>query len=157
MSRFQSMSQERLEDLQLGAYSVFGQLLLKEALQRLCRLEGTAAIEKFESTMIDRIDTMQSDVADLELKKELAIEQLIRLTKDVRDCPDTKQDCEDVSLRRHPDRSETSGTLEEQLQAGLEDTFPASDPPAVVSTSTAGGSPLVGTEEVLKQRKDQAA
>lgn len=156
MSRFQSMSQERLEDLQLGAYSVFGPLLLKEALQRLCRLEGTGAVEKFERSMIDRIDTMQAEVADLELKKELAIEQLTRLARDVRDCPNTKQDCEDVTARRNPDRSETSGTLEEQLQAGLEDTFPASDPPAVVSTSISGGAgALVGTEEVLRQRKEE--
>lgn len=41
--------------------------------------------------------------------------------------------------RRTPGRSEDPAILEEQLSEGLEDTFPASDPPAVVSTAIAGG------------------
>ena len=36
--------------------------------------------------------------------------------------------------RRTPGRSEDPAVLEEQLQEGLEDTFPASDPVSVTST-----------------------
>lgn len=36
--------------------------------------------------------------------------------------------------RRTPGRSEDPSVLEEQLQEGLEDTFPASDPVAVTTT-----------------------
>ncbi|MFI0843765.1 hypothetical protein [Mesorhizobium sp. IMUNJ 23232] len=65
-------------------------------------------------------------------------------------------DREDVSKRRTLGRSEYSETLEEQLQEGLEDTFPASDPPSVVSTTIAGRAKKhVGTDEVLAQRKRQ--
>ena len=63
-------------------------------------------------------------------------------------------DKEDVLARRTPGRSEEPGTLEEQLQTGLEDTFPASDPVSVVSTVIPGGKPLVGVEEVLRQRRE---
>jgi hypothetical protein len=45
---------------------------------------------------------------------------------------------EDISARRTQGRSDVPETLEEQLQQGLEDTFPASDPRAVVSTAIAG-------------------
>jgi len=44
--------------------------------------------------------------------------------------------------RRTPGRSDDPATLEEQLAEGLEDTFPASDPPTVVSTAIAGGCKL---------------
>jgi hypothetical protein len=47
---------------------------------------------------------------------------------------------EDMSERRTPGRSEDPETLEEQLQEALEDTFPASDPPAVTSTVIPGRS-----------------
>lgn len=40
--------------------------------------------------------------------------------------------------RRTPGRSEDPSVLEEQLQEGLEDTFPASDPVAVTSTLISG-------------------
>lgn len=57
--------------------------------------------------------------------------------------------------RRTPGRAEDCETLEEQLCAGLEDTFPASDPVSVVSTLIAGRcKKLVGTEEVLRQMRD---
>ncbi|MBS3647529.1 hypothetical protein KEU06_02670 [Pseudaminobacter sp. 19-2017] len=42
--------------------------------------------------------------------------------------------------RRTPGRAEDPETLEEQLVEGLEDTFPASDPVSVTST-TVPGSP----------------
>lgn len=51
-------------------------------------------------------------------------------------------------------RSERPEILEEQLQESIEDTFPASDPPAVVSTAIAAEqrrSP--GTDEVPASRR----
>lgn len=64
----------------------------------------------------------------------------------------------DKRTRRTEGRAEDKGTLEEQLQEGLEDTFPASDPVSVTSTAIAGrAKKLVGTDEVLRQRRQQAA
>jgi hypothetical protein len=40
--------------------------------------------------------------------------------------------------RRTPGRSEDPAVLEEQLQEGLEDSFPASDPVSVTSTLISG-------------------
>lgn len=40
--------------------------------------------------------------------------------------------------RRTPGRSEEPTVLEEQVQEGLEDTFPASDPVSVTSTLISG-------------------
>lgn len=46
--------------------------------------------------------------------------------------------------------------LEEQLESGLEDSFPASDPPAVVSsTISGGGKKLVGVEEHLRRKREE--
>jgi hypothetical protein len=57
--------------------------------------------------------------------------------------------------RRTEGRAEDYSTLEEQLEEGLEDTFPASDPVSVVSTTIAGRTKkLVGTDEVLRRVKD---
>jgi hypothetical protein len=62
---------------------------------------------------------------------------------------------EDIMTRRTPGRSEEPETLEQQLEEGLEDSFPASDPPAVVSTTIAGRcKPVKGTDEVLRERKN---
>ena len=44
-----------------------------------------------------------------------------------------------MARRRTPGRSEDNTELEEQLTEGLEESFPASDPPAVVSTAIPGG------------------
>lgn len=61
---------------------------------------------------------------------------------------------EDLTIRRSMDRSEDPATLEEQLGTGLVDTFPASDPVAVVSPTISGQAPkLVGTDEILAQRR----
>jgi hypothetical protein len=58
--------------------------------------------------------------------------------------------------RRTEGRAEDKPTLEEQLQEGLEDTFPASDPVSVVSTTIAGNSKkITGTDEVLRRRAEQ--
>lgn len=60
--------------------------------------------------------------------------------------------------RRTEGRAEDKHTLEEQLQEGLEDTFPASDPVSVVSTAIPGCTKkLTGTDEVLKRRAKRAA
>ena len=42
---------------------------------------------------------------------------------------------------------------EEQLEEGLEDSFPASDPASATQPSKPG-KPLVGTEEVLRRQRD---
>ncbi|MBE7184288.1 MAG: hypothetical protein INR68_07770 [Methylobacterium mesophilicum] len=61
---------------------------------------------------------------------------------------------EDVTLRRAEDRSENPFTLDEQLEAGLEDTFPASDPVSVVSPTISGqAKKLEGTDEVLARQR----
>lgn len=67
--------------------------------------------------------------------------------------PRPSWDREDMAARRTQGRSELPETLEEQLQEGLEDSFPASDPPSVLSTTVAGGTKLTGTDEILAQRK----
>ena len=60
--------------------------------------------------------------------------------------------------RRTEGRAEDCSTLEEQLQEGLEDTFPASDPVSVVSTTIAGRTKkLVGTDEVLRRQAQERA
>lgn len=41
--------------------------------------------------------------------------------------------------RRTPGRAEDRPTLEEQLQEGLEDSFPGSDPVSVTSSLISGG------------------
>lgn len=65
---------------------------------------------------------------------------------------------ENLAIRRTAGRSEDPVTLEEQLDTGLEDTFPASDPVSVVSTTISGKTkPLVGTDEVLAQQRKARA
>jgi hypothetical protein len=60
--------------------------------------------------------------------------------------------------RRTAGRAEDRPTLEEQLQEGLEDTFPASDPVSVVSTTIASkATPLVGVEESLRATRENRA
>ncbi len=57
----------------------------------------------------------------------------------------------ETKKRRTEGRAEDRPTLEEQLQEGLEDSFPASDPVSVVSTTIASrAAPLVGTDQHLR-------
>ena len=49
--------------------------------------------------------------------------------------------------RRTPGRSEDPLVLEEQLQEGLEDSFPASDPVSVTSTLISGAAKRRRSEE----------
>lgn len=108
--------------------------------------------------MVDEIEAMHEERADFETMKEFAIEQLYACVREVRSSPGMKQPLEEAETRRTPGRSEEPKTLEDQLQAGLEDSFPASDPPAVVSTAISGGAKkLVGTDEVLKKQREEAA
>lgn len=153
-----SAEPQKLEQIKLASSAFFGPLLLREALRRLCHCQGLDAINRFEKAMADLIEGMDDERAEFEDMKELAIEQLYSVAKEIRSSPDAKQPCEDIRGRRTQGRSEEAQTLEEQLQSGLEDTFPASDPPAVVSTSISGGAkPLVGTDEVLRQKREAEA
>lgn len=150
-----STDPQKLEQIKLASSAFFGPLLLREALRRLCQSQGVDAIDRFEKSMADLIEETNDERAEFESMREFAIEQLYSVVKEVRSSPDTKQLCEDIKGRRTEGRSEEAQTLEEQLQSGLEDTFPASDPPAVVSTSIPGGAKhLVGTDEVLRQKRE---
>jgi hypothetical protein len=60
------------------------------------------------------------------------------------------------SRRRTPGRSEDPAVLEEQLQEGLEDSFPASDPVSVTSTLISGTGKHQQKEEQETQDKRTA-
>ena len=153
MSDLGKMQPEKLERLKLDACSTFGPLIVREALHRLAQTYGAECLDKFEKAMIDRIEAHQADIPNLDDVKEFAVEQLYAAIKDVREFPDNKQPLEQVSTRRTQGRSEQSETLEEQLQTGLEDTFPASDPPSVVSTTIFRGTPKPANENEHLRRK----
>ncbi|HEY4191219.1 MAG TPA: hypothetical protein VGM46_01110 [Mesorhizobium sp.] len=100
------------------------------------------------------IEKSSGDDADFEDMKEFATERLYECVREVKSSPDMTHPVESVQARRTHGRSEKPETLEDQLQKGLEDSFPASDPPAVVSTAIPGATKrLVGTDEVLRRRK----
>ncbi|HEV7253722.1 MAG TPA: hypothetical protein VGN97_11610 [Mesorhizobium sp.] len=61
---------------------------------------------------------------------------------------------EDLKNRRTAGRSENPDLLEEELQQGLEESFPASDPPAVTSNTIAGGSKIKGVDETLREQRE---
>lgn len=152
---FNSADPQKLEQVRLASSAFFGPVFLREALCRLCHIQGLEAIDRFEKAMVDLIERMDDDRAEFDAMKEFGIEQLFSILKEIRSSPDSKQPCEDIKSRRTQGRSEEARTLEEQLQSGLEDSFPASDPPAVVSTSIPGGGKhLVGTDEVLRQKRE---
>jgi hypothetical protein len=154
MSKLQYGSDDELETIRMKAVSHFAPIMLHEALLRLCRACGGESLDRFEKTMIEAIDNSSADDADFEDMKEFATEQLYACVREVKSSPDMTHPLEDVQSRRTHGRSEKPETLEDQLQQGLEDSFPASDPPAVVSTAIPGGAkPLLGTDEVLRQRK----
>ncbi|MBW8908952.1 MAG: hypothetical protein JF620_08010 [Mesorhizobium sp.] len=158
MSTFQAATPEQLQQLRLEAAARFAPMMLHEALLRLSYASGSDSLKGFEKAMVDRIEATDDDRGDFETIKEFAIEQLYALIREANDSPKKKQPLEKIETRRTPDRSEELQTLEDQLQAGLEDSFPASDPPAVVSTTISGGAKkLVGTDEVLKKQREQGA
>lgn len=156
MSKLQHGSSDELEIIRLKAVSHFAPIMLHEALLRLGRACGGESLDRFEKAMMAAIDYSSGDDADFEDMKEFATERLYACVREVKSSPDMTHPVEDVQSRRTHGRSEKPETLEDQLQRGLEDSFPASDPPAVVSTAIAGGTkPLVGTDEVLRQRENR--
>lgn len=159
MSKLQTGSREELEAIRLQAISHFAPMMLHEALTRLCRVGGAESLERFEKHMVEKIEqAASSEASDFEDMKEFATEQLYANVREVKAAPDLKHSSEDVKNRRTEGRSEQTETLEDQLQAGLEGSFPASDPPAVISTAISGGAKkLSGTDEVLRHRKERHA
>ncbi|MEI9408919.1 hypothetical protein [Mesorhizobium salmacidum] len=158
MSNFQAATPDRLRQLRLEASAHFTPMMLHEALLRLSHACGGESLERFEKAMVAQIEATKDDRADFDTIKEFAIEQLYAVIREANDSPKKKQSLEKTETRRTPGRSEEPQTLEDQLQAGLEDSFPASDPPAVVSTAIPGGAKkLVGTDEVLKKQREEAA
>ncbi|KAA3452333.1 hypothetical protein C7I87_02865 [Mesorhizobium sp. SARCC-RB16n] len=158
MSKFQAATADRLRQLKLEAAAHFTPIMLHEALLRLSHAGGGESLERFEKAMVVQIEATKDDRPDFETMKEFAIEQLYALIREANDSPKKKQPLEKMDTRRTHGRSEEPQTLEDQLQAGLEDSFPASDPPAVVSTTIPGrAKKLVGTDEVLQKQRRQAA
>jgi hypothetical protein len=145
---------ERVDEARIHAYSTFAPLLMNALAEKLTRSQGIKELDKLEQFLIDLIE--QTDVAapHAEAMKEFAIELVVSTLRNVRAHPDAKHDLEEIDGRRAEGRSENPDTLEEQLQSGLEDSFPASDPPAVVSTAISGSArDIVGTDEVLRRKK----
>ncbi|MGX7877422.1 hypothetical protein ACVDG5_036665 [Mesorhizobium sp. ORM6] len=113
-------------------------MLLNSLVRRLARCQGAKELDDMEKSLIRLVEDPEVAAPHAEAIKELAIELVVTTMRNVRNHPDTKSDLEDIDGRRTQGRSENPDTLEEQLQSGLEDSFPASDPPAVVSTSISG-------------------
>ena len=156
MSKLQHGSPDELESIRLKAISHFAPLMLHEALLRLCRACGADSLDRFQKAMVEKIEKSSLDAPDIEDIKEFATEQLYARIREVKASPDMTHPLEDVRSRRAHGRSEEPQTLEDQLQKGLEDSFPASDPPAVVSTAISGGAKdLVGTDEILRQKRNR--
>ena len=150
-----TINSDQLVTVELKAASHFGPLLLQEALRRLCETHTTSCLDQFERQMADRLDAMEGDDPDFSAMKEYAIQRLYNVVTEVRNHPESRKPSEDIQSRRTPGRSENPETLEEQLQHGLEGSFPASDPPAVISTAISGRSkPLVGVEDVLRRKRE---
>jgi hypothetical protein len=147
-----TLQPDQIDTLKSDAAARFAPLLLQEALRRLCDAGTSTCLDQFEKTMVAYIDGMQSDDTNAEALKEYGIQLLYNAIKEVKAHPETRHPAEDVSARRTAGRSENPATLEEQLQKGLEDSFPASDPPAVVSTVITGAR-IVGVEDHLRERE----
>ncbi len=153
MSKLQHGTTEELQAIRQESIAHFAPILLREALVRLRRACGADGLDRYEKAVARNIEMASHDNPDFEDMKEFAFEHLHVCLRDVKASDDVAP-FEDVQARRTQGRSEEPETLENQLQKGLEDSFPASDPPAVVSTAISGGSKnLVGTDEVLRQRK----
>ena len=151
----QKLHPEDVDATRQQAYSTFGPILISSLTKRLARCQGTKELGDVEKSLIRLIEGSDFDQPQAEAMKEFAIELVVSTISEARAHPDSKSDVEAVGERRTEGRSENPDTLEEQLQSGLEDSFPASDPPAVLSTSISGGSKtLVGTAEVLRRQKE---
>ncbi|WFP74803.1 hypothetical protein [Mesorhizobium sp. WSM4906] len=145
---------ERVDETRMHAYSIFAPLLINALAQTLERRQGMKELDKLEASLLRLIEETVVAAPDGDALKEFAVELVTSTLRNVREHPDAKHDLEEIDNRRTQGRSEIPATLEEQLQSGLEDSFPASDPPAVVSTAITGGSKtIVGTDEVLRRKK----
>ncbi|KUM26918.1 hypothetical protein AU467_19535 [Mesorhizobium loti] len=145
---------ERVDEARMHAYSIFAPLLIHSLAQRLAGCRGMRELDKLETSLVRLIEETVVAAPDGEAMKEFAVELVVSTLRNVREHPDAKHDLEEIDDRRTAGRSEIPATLEEQLQSGLEDSFPASDPPAVVSTAITGGSKhIIGTDEVLRRKK----
>ncbi|CDX27228.1 conserved hypothetical protein [Mesorhizobium sp. ORS 3324] len=148
---------ERVDEARMHAYSTFAPLLIHSLTQRLARVQGMKELDKLEASLVRLIEETAVAAPHGEAMKEFAVELIVSTLRNVREHPDAKLDLEEIDDRRAKGRSEIQETLEEQLQSGLEGSFPASDPPAVVSTAITGGSKdIVGTDEVLGRKKEAA-
>ena len=146
---------ERVDEARTHAYSTFAPLLVNALAERLARCQGLKELDKLEQSLVRMIEETDVAAPHGDAMKEFAVELVVSTLRNVREHPDAKHDLEEIDGRRTEGRSENPDTLEEQLQSGLEDSFPASDPPAVVSTSISGGSKdLVGTDEVLRRKRE---
>ncbi|MDX8520855.1 hypothetical protein [Mesorhizobium dulcispinae] len=146
---------DRVDEARMHAYSTFAPLLIHSLTQKLARSQGMKELDKIETSLVRLIEETVVAAPDGEAMKEFAVELVVSTLRNVREHPDAKHDLEEIEERRAAGRSENPETLEEQLQSGLEDSFPASDPPAVVSTAITGGSKeIVGTDEVLRRKKE---
>ncbi|MDX8492229.1 hypothetical protein RFN29_11615 [Mesorhizobium sp. VK22B] len=144
---------ERVDEARMHAYSIFAPLI-HSLIQRLAGCQGMRELDKLETSLVRLVEETVIAAPDGEAMKEFAVELIVSTLRNVREHPDAKHDLEEIDDRRTAGRSEIPETLEEQLQSGLEDSFPASDPPAVVSTAITGGSKnIVGTDEVLRRKK----
>src|SRR5690606_36998281 len=120
------------------AIAHFSPMMLQEALVRLCQACGAESLDRFQKAMIGRIERTSADSADFDDMKEFAIEELYACVREVKAHPDMVNPLEDMQSRRTDGRSEEAETLEYQHQEALDDSCPASDPPAVVSTAIPG-------------------
>jgi len=154
MSKLQQGSRDELEAIRLKAMSHFAPILLEDALVRLCRACGGDSLDRFETAMLAAIERSRGEDRDFDDMKEFATEYLHGCLKAARSAPDMTASPEPMQARRTPGRSEKPETLEAQLQEGLEDSFPASDPPSVVSTTISGrAKKLTGTDEILERQR----
>ncbi|CDX21495.1 conserved hypothetical protein [Mesorhizobium sp. ORS 3324] len=153
-----SLHPERVDETRMQAYSTFAPLLIHALAQKLACCQGMKELDKLEASLIRVIEEADIAMAHDEAMKEFAVELIVSTLRNVREDRDAKHDLEEIEGRRTQGRSENPETLEEQLQSGLEDSFPASDPPAVVSTAITGGSKdIIGTDEVLRRKREKEA
>ena len=146
---------EHVDETRMHAYSTFGPLLIHALVQKLAHRQGMRELDKVEQSLVRLVEETDVAAPHAEAMKEFAVELVVSTLRNVREHPDAKHDLEEIDERRTEGRSEDQNTLEEQLQSGLEGSFPASDPPAVVSTAISGSTKdIVGTDEVLQRKKE---
>jgi hypothetical protein len=91
--------------------------------------------EAISVTLRDERSDAEFSVKDLVLKAKAIMVQIATLAETP---PSSQNDTLGIAGRRTAGRAEDKETLEEQLQEGLEDSFPASDPVSVTSTAIPG-------------------